>query len=200
MQKAENKYNEISYDLEVVFKVNTHGGEVLLYHLHNLDLYSKKYKKKMLEKIIKDLIIQSIFNDSVELVNNSIGAPFLIGNTNKLVSISHSGSYFAFYFSENSTVGIDVEQNRSLKETNQDYIINDQEKQTNWSNTEKLIIWCAKETFYKMKLGTVKDLKNVVTIENIMEDAIILQYEKEEHVFGLIRNEGYILVYSHPFE
>jgi len=65
-------------------------------------------------------------------------------------------------------------------------------------NKELLAIWCAKETYFKMKLGDLTDLREAITVLSVFKEQIKGKDQSKYYKFGLIQNEDLTLVFSSP--
>ncbi len=101
-------------------------------------------------RLLLPLLAPDLQNRSIEY--DECGKPFLSDNRYQ-ISVSHSGKFAALILSDNSFVGIDIElmQHKIMKLTKK--FLSPQELQYDFGAQEKeslYVIWCAKESLYKM--------------------------------------------------
>jgi phosphopantetheinyl transferase len=93
-------------------------------------------------------------------------------------------------------VGVDVELIRSINKRSLNYFLNIVERKRLWSEKELLIIWCAKEAYFKLKKGEVDDLTNEVTVTKISDNDITIETSGNVVKLKILRGDSFILVYS----
>lgn len=91
--------------------------------------------------------------------------PYLTGIDTQ-ISMSHSGDYVTVYLSDNSTVGVDIQEMKPSISKGAFYFLNDMEMQ--WANLEDNLqmhlIWSAKEAVFKYAGDAAIDMKKHMTI------------------------------------
>lgn len=187
-----NKYSQNSIDLVCVKNFQTESGRVLLYKLNSGPLPNKKE----LNSAVKKKVVKLLFGDDVVLKSCANGAPYLIGVEKVYVSLSHSGGYFAFYFSANPYVGIDVEIERNINRIGIDYFLNIHELKHNWSSEELLCIWGVKETYLKIKKGNLSNWKEAVQVEEVGKEHVKTISNDGILMFNRICEDDYNLIYA----
>ena len=104
---------------------------------------SSRRKEILSEKIM----LRKLFpNEDVKLTHNEDGRPFLSNGMN--VSISHTKNYLAIIVSRDKNVALDVEHvSDRVKRVGRMYLRKDE----NYTEiNEMLVVWCVKETMYKL--------------------------------------------------
>lgn len=187
-----SKYNQNSMDLECVQDFRTESGRVLLYRLNS----STSTKKKELNSTVKKMVLKLLYGDDVVLKSYANGAPYLIGIEKVYVSLSHSGEYYAFYFSANPYVGIDVEIKRNINRIGADYFLSIHELKYNWSPEELLCIWGVKETYLKIKKGNLSNWKEAIRVEEVGKELIKTISNDGTLIFNRICEGDYNLIYA----
>lgn len=149
-------------------------GEVLHFHAVSKD------KVRSLEKhMIAQLLHQSGI-DSKQLRKTSLGKPYLQGDK-RSISLAHSQGWYVLAVSDFS-IGVDIEQNRNSLAAGRDYFVNKQEE----TIQDLLAIWTAKEAFYKLFGGEIGDLKEDVSVFQVDENSISLNYENVVYTGNLL--------------
>lgn len=136
--------------------------------------WKSKVKDKHKREVDKDFVLQRLrkfdIDSSIDYAPN--GAPILNKKIKiddafySNISISHSGGWFAFYFSK-SREGVDIQ---LLKENIKDapyFFMKDSEIEKFNSINDFHLIWGAKEAFYKKLLGNIKNTKEDLEVLNI---------------------------------
>ncbi|MEX1192649.1 MAG: hypothetical protein WED10_01270 [Brumimicrobium sp.] len=125
------------------------------------------------------------------------GAPIIHDKFYAEVSISHYGGWYAVLLSE-VNCGVDIQPFKNSLLKGRNYFVNDSEELSlELTNTNLHLIWSAKETFYKFLNGNIEDLKNEVSImEILMEDRIVkATYRSKNYELYFDVNELFVLVY-----
>ena len=103
---------------------------------------------------------------------NEFGAPYM-EQSNIHISISHTNEYVAIAWSEKHPVGIDIENLNRDTSSIQHKFINQDEKQIislNDEDNSALIIWCIKESLYKLNRSKGIDFLKDLRCEKIIDD------------------------------
>lgn len=191
-KKSIAKYNRDSIDLECLKDIQNELGRVLLYRLKS----QPTIKKVELNSLVKKKVSDELFSGKMEIRSGSNGAPFIVGAEGMHVSISHSGNYYAFYFSRIREIGIDLELDREIKSGGLNYFMNENEMAHVWSLDEILTIWCVKEAFLKMTRGKASQWKEAVEVQEIGINFAKALCNDELVTFSRIREEGYTIIYG----
>lgn len=137
--------------------------------LKTIGLKTPEINRKLVKERLKVLHPEAIIS------HNENGAPILHGHQFKEVSVSHSGSWYALYFS-NEAVGVDIQLWKDSLFEGRSYFVNQREEETlDLTLTNLHLIWGAKESFYKSRKGEIEDLKEEVVIKEInFEDGVVV--------------------------
>lgn len=112
------------------------------------------------------LIKNALDDDNIEITKDEYGKPF-IKNSNKYLSISHSGDYAVCAVSDRP-IGIDIEKHRDINIKTALKFCNDAELEYIYkldTNTRFFEIWTAKEAAFKLNGGKEKDFKLIDTFK-----------------------------------
>lgn len=104
--------------------------------------------------------------------HNEFGAPYM-EESNTHISISHTNEYVAIGWSEKHRVGIDIENLNRDTSSIQHKFINQNEKQIISIDNEEnsaLIIWCIKESLFKLNRSKGIDFLKDLSCEKINND------------------------------
>ena len=106
---------------------------------------------------------------NLQIEHTDTGKPFILGNENLLLSISHAQNHIAVYLSENNPVGIDIEiENPQIRNARSRFVNAAEEIIFQQFTMEDLhLVWGAKEAIYKYYGGQFISLENEVTILEI---------------------------------
>ncbi len=192
MKPFKDKYSHIYIDLESIRQVKLDNGQIFLYKIKN----NPKLTKNEIKNYVYEKVIKSFFNNKAKIKNRKSGEPLIVGVNNKFISISHSKNYFAFYISNFSKIGVDIEMNRDIPIAGYSYFMNEDELSNKWSKNEVLSIWCAKEAFIKLNKGKVKDWKEALTVKEISKNQITAFAFGKKIIFAKIQTNIYTFVYS----
>lgn len=150
-------------------------------------------KKRELEKneVIRSLQMLG-FDSMVSYKEN--GQPYLEKYPTSFLSISHSKGWFAIYIAS-YPVGIDIEVENPKIIEGTAYFLNEREQQFSDNLSALHLIWGAKEAFYKLKEGTIADLKNEATILSIEQNNVVkVEFESRIYEFEFFQENGVTLV------
>jgi phosphopantetheinyl transferase len=116
--------------------------------------------------LIIRIICQQLTGSS-KIHYNDEGKPF-IASTNKHISISHSHDYVAVLLSANPNIGLDIQRKEEKIIRIRERFLNLQENQLiDPNNIEQLtILWCAKESIYKIHGDPTVFFKEHITIHS----------------------------------
>ena len=183
-------------NLDLMERIRTDCGIIFLFRLHNYHEYLSKLEKSDVQRAAVLSILEDKLENHFELTHNSKGAPILQNSLYHEISISHSKGLFAIYLSAKKKVGVDVELIRSINKRSLNYFLNIVERKRLWSEKELLIIWCAKEAYFKLKKGEVDDLTNEVTVTKISDNDITIETSGNVVKLKILRGDSFVLVYS----
>ena len=177
-------------------RIKTKLGIIYLCRLLNYKKHFSKSGKASVQRSVVTLILDDILESKYILTHRENGAPILENKSFNEISISHSNGYFAIYLAYNEVVGIDVEAKRTINNDGLNYFLNDKEIKHSWSDCELLIIWCAKEAYFKLKKGEVENLKEDVTVNDVLNGKVTLQTPEDCLTLNIAQGDNYSLVYS----
>lgn len=109
-------------------------------------------EKRRCQWLASRMLVKQLLGNSVNVINNSNGKPFLDGEI-KHISISHTSGYVAVAFSNVSDIGIDIERRSSkIFKVRQRFMGCAEEKALDKDSEETALLlhWSAKESFYKI--------------------------------------------------
>lgn len=191
-----SQVNRLLSNLNLMERIRTDCGIIFLFRLHNYHEYLSKLEKSDVQRAAVLSILEDKLENDFELTHNSKGAPILQNLLYHEISISHSKGLFAIYLSAKKKVGVDVELIRSINKRSLNYFLNIVERKRLWSEKELLIIWCAKEAYFKLKKGEVDDLTNEVTVTKISDSDITIETSGNVVKLKILRGDSFVLVYS----
>ena len=96
---------------------------------------------------------------------------------------------------KNKPIGIDIESTREIAGPGTSYFLNSSENKQ-WTNSELLSIWGAKESYFKKMKGRVDDLRSEATTLRISNTFVDLICNGKNHSFCVDQTEKYTLVYG----
>lgn len=170
-------------------KIITHNGIIII---DRVEIINRSDAKKIQRKKVHE-IVQNYYPGLI-LSTNSKGAPFFQSSQVK-VSISHSKDIIAVYLSETNEIGCDLEKDEKMLDRFQSKFINNNDESFDHP-LYLLIVWCAKECFYKLKKGLIHDLAADVSVHNLTDSTIEIYYLEEKIKLNYLIENDYCLVYS----
>jgi phosphopantetheinyl transferase len=191
-----SQVNKLSSNLNLIERIRTDCGILFLFRLCNYHDYIIKSGKIEVQRAAVLCVLENQLETHFELTHNSKGAPLLKNTLFHEISISHSKGLFAVYLSTEKKVGVDVELIKTINKRSLNYFLNIVELKRLWSEKELLMIWCAKEAYYKLKKGKVDDLTNEATVTNISGCDITIEASGKETKLKIFEGDSFILVYS----
>lgn len=126
----------------------------IIFHQDNVVLYKELAISSSIKE--RDNIVQLIANRlfNTDISHKPSGAPYLVDNAEfRHISISHTDSYLALYYSAVEPCGVDIElvmrnaSKVSRKFTNE---IEVEIVNSVFPKNPELLVWCTKEALYKM--------------------------------------------------
>lgn len=157
------------------------------------------FEKYKIEETKKEKIVSTIFKNKYvgEYEINEHGKPI---SENKFFNVSHSHGYVVFVL-DNSPIGIDIEQIRSINQNLIDFVSNDEEKKYIHDDTSFFELWTNKEALVKA-LGTgIKIRPNQIPALPLNSQRV---YEGKKYFNKTILFNGYVISISsnsdEPFE
>lgn len=136
------------------------------------DSVAKLNKEYVREKVTAGLN-HLLEEEDLEIERDERGAPSVRGRKDLNLSISHSQNWIALIVSGMNEVGIDIQEigSKDLRKGAY-YFMNDSELSAEWTQKEFYLIWCLKESLYKLKRGVVPSYKNDISVLEISESKI----------------------------
>jgi phosphopantetheinyl transferase len=148
---------------------NNESGSLVIWNSIDFNKGNRKvHEKKQIHKIIK-----SLGYDIGNLSYKDSGQPIIL---NHFLSITHSGGWFAIYISH-LPIGIDIEVENKKIVNIKDYFMNSYELKKFDLVEDLHLIWGAKEAFYKLKEGQIVEIKNDITVKELTNQHIVVQYK-----------------------
>ncbi len=156
---------------------------------------------------IRHLLKEAGFS-AQELYYDDNGRPHLNGNGN--ISITHSGTYTGIIISSDNPVGIDIEKQRE-KILHIAHKFTPISEYRSIANTEALIrkltmVWCAKESLYKMyATGGLSFLHHIWIEDFAMDDSgttgeVLFQGSRTHYDIHFMEIDDYTCAYAHQRE
>lgn len=127
-----------------------------------------KNDKRKLEFLSVRVLLKELIENPAALKYNNDGKPFLEDRSFN-ISISHSNSMIGILLSKNGDPGIDIESpsEKILKVASRFLCPEEMEYLTDDVNFEKAtLLWCAKESIYKMFSGHKLNFKNDIRVQS----------------------------------
>lgn len=146
-------------------------------------LLSSGVNKRTVEKDGVQTLLKELGFGGREILYKTSGQPYFKERSDVFLSVSHAKGWFAVSIGS-KPVGVDIQTYSPRLIEGQDYFRN--ERELPFSENEKALhlIWGAKEAFYKLKEGRIADLKQDVSILEIAEDSLILDFESDAYKLG----------------
>lgn len=177
----------IKTKIGIIYKwKDKHYEERLGQGLNKREIETSEVRKKLTQ----------IYPDAI-LTHKDSGEPLLKNTEYSYISISHCKGLFTFYLA-NEPVGIDIQYFRDSLVKGKNYFLNDKEVELELSALDLLLIWSAKEAFYKKTRGAIEDLRAEVTIIDVDtdENRISIQFNEVVEVLNLRVQENFVLVWT----
>lgn len=164
--------------------INNPGSTVAYFKQEDYDqLIAGGINKRAVEKGGIQTLLQKLGYHGVEIRYKENGQPYFKDKPETFLSVSHAKGWFAVSVGT-EPVGVDIQTDSSRLKLGQDYFRNERELPFSDDENALHLIWCAKEAFYKLKEGQIPDLKEEVSILEIAQDSLILDFESEIHNLG----------------
>lgn len=192
MDQSKGLYRIIVRDLECHLDLSLSCGRVLLFELKSTIVQNKKER----DTLIKNAVTKWLYGEGVKIIPGAYGEPILNGINDLYVSLSHAKNFYAFYFSQVDGIGIDVELDREFKKESLGYYMNESELSKKWSSEELITIWCAKESYLKMKKGKNGNWKEDISIDSMGHSRVLADTKDGYLTFNRIRQNNITIVFS----
>ncbi len=151
-------------------------GRIVVWKPADFELSEKvNHKKKERERFEILRMLNSMGYSITNLLYKPSGQPMLHENSNEFISLSHSKGWFAIFIAT-VPIGIDIEVERASITNGKNWFVNPNEIDSFMSQEELHIVWGAKEAFYKKKEGQLSDLRNEVTVKQILDEILLLEH------------------------
>ncbi len=166
-----------TYDELVLFLNNPS----FLKEIQNLEL---KSELRIKQKLAAGLLLQQLLNKNIDLIYDDLGKPHLKNQTGH-ISISNTKEFVAVIYHPANAVGIDIEipSERIIKIAPK--FVNEHEQK--WMNERStnsyqntFIIWCVKETVFKLIGGGGIDFKEHIIVHEPNDNFGDVQFLKQE--------------------
>ena len=154
----------------------------------------KRYKSnaRRMEYICERALLKDMMNGRIlNIFHNEDGKPIL--NNGLTISISHTRGYIAIILSETKNVGIDIEYVSDRVEKISSRFMREDESADDIMSL--LVLWCAKETLYKLFSSEHLDFMNIkvnigetVSATNLLNNITVPLYVES--------TSNYVLTYS----
>ncbi len=151
--------------------------------------------KRAVEKGGIQRLLQELGYGELEIAYKETGQPYFIQDPELFLSISHAKGWFAVSVGS-KPVGIDIQTFSSRLKQGQDYFRNEREGSFSEDENALHLIWGAKEAFYKLKEGQIPDLKEEVSMMEILESTLIIDFESNKYRLGYAILENVFLVFT----
>ncbi len=160
--------------------------------IHVRRLSTAKPGKSEVRREIVRLLEEKTGITGIRIAYTSNGKPFIAGQEELHISISHSANLIAVYLSEKQPVGIDIEQENKVILKATSHFINAAEALTfpEPDIAQLHLIWGAKEAIFKHYAGKFTELENEVTVEKIANNEIsaISAYGNEQCFYEIFED------------
>ncbi|MFM7015440.1 MAG: 4'-phosphopantetheinyl transferase family protein [Bacteroidota bacterium] len=185
-----------TYDELVLFLNNSS----FLKEIQNLEL---KSELRLKQKLAAGILLQHILQHPIELVYDNLGKPRL-KNVLGHISITNTKEFVAVIYHPTKPVGIDIEipSERILKVAPK--FVNEQEQKWMTDSAENshqncFIVWCVKESVFKLIGGGGIDFKNNIEVKaptnNLGEVIYSKNHSVEKYQYHLIQQDELLLSY-----
>jgi len=148
-----------------------------------------------LQKAIKYFLLRKYFPEAI-ITKDANGKPFL--SNNKHISVSHSKNLAGIFISDKNC-GFDIEKITEKVNRVKHKFVNDAENQRFKDDKETLtLLWCCKETLYKLYNESGIDYQNTFDIQTIDYDlkSIKANVKGKLHTIFFERYEDYFLTFT----
>jgi phosphopantetheinyl transferase (holo-ACP synthase) len=171
-------------------------AEVTIFRSSNWEHPIGLTKMEIQRKVTNKCLI-SILNKSAQIVHAPSGAPYVEGDENLQISISHSNEWYAIYLSSEHPVGVDIQTIKKNIYKGRSYFVNEFEENNFSMDAKNLhLIWSAKEAVYKLKKGEVMDYKESITVKGITDKNITVMIDEEQIECSYVFSSDYSLVFT----
>ena len=164
--------------------INNPGSTVAYFKQEDYDqLIESGVNKRAVEKGGVKTQLRNLGYHEVEILYKENGQPYFKDKPELFLSVSHAKGWFAVSVGS-EPVGVDIQTYSSRLKQGQDYFRNERELPFSENENALHLVWGAKEAFYKLKEGQILDLKEEVSVLEIVQDSLILDFETEIHSLG----------------
>lgn len=174
--------------------------EIGIIHKWKDDSYAEKINQSLKRRDIESAAIKDkllkLYPESI-LSHKDSGEPIIKGNKFPYISISHCKDIFTFYLAH-EPIGIDIQYYVDSLLKGKHYFLNKYEDELEWTELDLLLLWSAKEAFYKKKGGAIGDLRDEVTVTSIdyEKNQIMIQYNGMEKGLNLQIESNFVMVWT----
>lgn len=164
--------------------INNPGSTVAYFRQEDYNqLIESGVNKRAVEKGGVQTLLQKLGYNGMEILYKENGQPYFKDKPGSFLSVSHAKGWFAVSVGS-EPVGVDIQTYSPRLKQGQDYFRNERELPFSEDENALHLIWGAKEAFYKLKEGQIPDLKEEVSVLEIAQDSLILDFESEIHNLG----------------
>ncbi|HCQ29249.1 MAG TPA: hypothetical protein DIU39_03120 [Flavobacteriales bacterium] len=149
----------------------------------------------ILQKAIKYYLTQKIFPDT-DIIKDENGKPYLTNN--KHLSVSHSENMACVVFSDKNC-GVDIEKiSDKVLRVKRKFINNDESKRFPNDKNSLTLMWCCKESLYKLYNIRGIDYKNNFVIQSIdyAQNTVQAKVNSNTHTLYFELIEDYFLTFT----
>ncbi len=134
----------------------------------------------------------------VQISYNSVGAPIILNRDDIYISVSHCSEYVAVAISS-SPCAVDIESTSRNYDRIASRYLSEEESKISDSSLYRAVVWCAKETLYKLSDEKGLDFIEDLHIESYSEDVIVGRIKERQVVDMLVHtiDNGRFVVVSH---
>lgn len=158
-------------------------------------LISGGVNKRAIEKGGIRTLLQELGYGEEEILYKESGQPYLKDKPELFLSVSHAKGWFAVMIGK-EPVGIDIQTHSARLKEGQYYFRNERELQFAEDEKALHLIWGAKEAFYKLKEGKIADLKEEVSVLNISNELIVIEFKSVSYELKYLLVENAFLVFT----
>lgn len=203
MPKIQNVLIESSSFIKIGLWRITEGQDELLAIGTNCqyleDIQNIKSQVRRLEYLATRALLQDMIGNTAEIRHYSSGKPYLTDGRN--ISISHTKEYVAVAVSDDYNVALDIEyvSDRVCRVANR-FLRDDELAET---TIQKLLVWCAKETLYKLHSEdelVFEDMRavDIPNLDSVSSGKFIIQNMKrmQNIAINFIVTDDYVFTFA----
>lgn len=178
--------------------IPTRIGELHLGQFPEIEIPKGKLKNKVQREMVQ-VLLDKVFGEQVTIGYFDSGAPYLLEKPSWQISISHSSNRIVVYLSEQTAVGVDLQEIREGIYEGRSYFINETEE-VNFAEELQdaktlLSIWCVKEAAYKLVKG-ISNAKHALVVSKGEGEDWVCRIANQDYRFKLQQLDHFLLVYN----